>query len=131
MIVRLLFRFLRRVAQVQGLILDSQVGKGEAAAATRPLRGRWRWLEGERMEAQGAANVGATLDPADVPSLQGTFGVALSDLRPSGVALIAGERMDVVSNGEYITAGDTLEVTLDDGYRRVVRRAAQGNHTQT
>ena len=131
MTVRLLFRFLRRVARVQGLVLDSQVGKAEAPPVVQPPRGRWRWLEGDRMEAQGTANVGTTLDPSGVPSLQGAFGVALSDLRPSGVALIAGERMDVVSNGEYITAGDTLEVILDEGYRRVVRRVVQDNHTQT
>jgi membrane-bound serine protease (ClpP class) len=50
--------------------------------------------------------------------------VALSDLRPGGFARIADERVDVVSRGEYITAGAPIEVVADEGYRRVVRRRA-------
>lgn len=48
--------------------------------------------------------------------------VALSDLRPSGVASIGGQRIDVVTAGEHIAAGEAIEVVLDEGYRRVVRR---------
>jgi membrane-bound serine protease (ClpP class) len=48
--------------------------------------------------------------------------VALSDLRPSGIASIDGERVDVVTEGEHISEGEPIEVMLDEGYRRVVRR---------
>jgi membrane-bound serine protease (ClpP class) len=48
--------------------------------------------------------------------------VARSDLRPSGVADIGGRRVDVVSDGDFIAAGHPVEVVLDEGYRRVVRR---------
>jgi membrane-bound serine protease (ClpP class) len=53
--------------------------------------------------------------------LEGRYGTALSDLRPSGVANIEGERVDVVSDGEFIKAGATLEVTRVEGRRIVVR----------
>jgi membrane-bound serine protease (ClpP class) len=48
--------------------------------------------------------------------------VAQSDLRPSGIADIGGQRVDVVSDGDFIVAGQPIEVVLDEGYRRVVRR---------
>jgi membrane-bound serine protease (ClpP class) len=53
----------------------------------------------------------------------GATGVALTDLRPAGVAEIAGRRVDVVTEGEYVRAGDAVEVLVDEGYRRLVRRA--------
>ncbi|MEY4530275.1 MAG: hypothetical protein RLZZ156_996 [Deinococcota bacterium] len=64
--------------------------------------------------------------PAIVPTqtaskLEGRFGTALSDLRPSGVASIEGERMDVVADGEFIKSGTMLEVTRVEGRRIVVR----------
>jgi membrane-bound serine protease (ClpP class) len=48
--------------------------------------------------------------------------VALSDLRPGGYARIGDERVDVVTRGDYVTAGEPIEVISDEGYRRVVRR---------
>jgi membrane-bound serine protease (ClpP class) len=56
-----------------------------------------------------------------VAKLEGRFGTALSDLRPSGVATIEGERMDVVADGEFIKAGTMLEVTRVEGRRIVVK----------
>jgi membrane-bound serine protease (ClpP class) len=53
----------------------------------------------------------------------GAVGVAITDLRPAGVAEIAGRRVDVVTEGEYLRAGDPVEVLVDEGYRRLVRRA--------
>ena len=56
-------------------------------------------------------------------SLVGREGVALSDLRPAGVARIDGHRLDVVTEGEWLAADDPVVVIADEGYRRVVRRA--------
>ncbi len=53
--------------------------------------------------------------------LEGRFGTALSDLRPSGIASIEGERMDVVADGEFIKSGTMLEVTRVEGRRIVVK----------
>ncbi len=55
------------------------------------------------------------------PNLMGRYGRALSDLRPSGVADIEGERVDVVADGEFIAVGTSLEVVRVEGRRVVVK----------
>ncbi len=52
----------------------------------------------------------------------GKHGTAVSTLRPAGVADLGGQRVDVVSDGEFIEAGEPIEVTRVDGNRIVVRR---------
>ena len=52
----------------------------------------------------------------------GRTGTALSPLRPAGIAEIDGARVDVVSDGGFIDAGTTIEVTRVDGNRVVVQR---------
>lgn len=58
------------------------------------------------------------------PELEGLEGVALTDLRPAGTAQVAGERLDVVSDGGWITAGTPVRVLRAEGYRHVVRALA-------
>ena len=58
---------------------------------------------------------------SEAQSLKGTRGTALTDLRPSGVALINDRRVDVVTEGEFIPAETPIEVLTDEEYRRVVR----------
>jgi membrane-bound serine protease (ClpP class) len=53
--------------------------------------------------------------------LVGREGTALTDLRPSGTALIGDERVDVVSESEWIPAGTPVRVVTAEGYRHVVR----------
>lgn len=53
--------------------------------------------------------------------LVGVEGVTLTDLRPAGTALFGEERVDVVSEGPFITAGTPVRVTRAEGYRHVVR----------
>ncbi|HEY0017714.1 MAG TPA: NfeD family protein [Longimicrobium sp.] len=55
------------------------------------------------------------------PELEGVDGIALTDLRPAGKAEIAGERLDVVSEAGWITAGSPVRVLRAEGYRHVVR----------
>ena len=57
-------------------------------------------------------------------ALLGSFGVAISDLRPAGVANIEGQRMDVVSDGEFINAGTNLEVIRVEGRRILVKKSS-------
>ena len=123
--VLLLIRFLPRAAAIQGLILQSQVGRADIAPRPIVARGRRSWIGGDRLEAHSAANAGVGQARPDPRSLTGTMGIALSDLRPAGLAEIAGARVDVITRGDYIDAGDVIEVILDEGYRRVVRRAKQ------
>jgi membrane-bound serine protease (ClpP class) len=56
--------------------------------------------------------------------LEGATGVALTDLRPSGIAMIGDERVDVVAEEGWLAAGTPLRVVRSEGYRHVVR--AQG-----
>jgi len=53
--------------------------------------------------------------------LLGVHGTALTDLRPSGTALFGDERIDVVSDSEWIPEGTPIRVVSAEGYRRVVR----------
>jgi len=50
----------------------------------------------------------------------------VTDLRPSGAAEVGGERIDVVTEGEYVPAGSGVQVVRSDGYRHVVRSARAG-----
>jgi membrane-bound serine protease (ClpP class) len=60
--------------------------------------------------------------PLDQKNLVGLEGVALTTLRPSGAAEIEGRRIDVVSDGAYIPAGDKLIVDRVEGVRVIVRK---------
>ncbi len=57
----------------------------------------------------------------------GMTGRASSPLRPSGIAEIDGHRVDVVSEGELIDAGQFIKVIRVDGNRVVVQRVSQVN----
>lgn len=52
-------------------------------------------------------------------------GTAQSDLRPSGIALIEGRRLDVVADGEWISAGEAIKVIAVKGNHITVRRAGE------
>jgi membrane-bound serine protease (ClpP class) len=58
-----------------------------------------------------------------IATLAGKIGVARTPLRPAGTAEIDGVPVDVVAESEFIDQGEPIVVVLDQGYRRVVRRA--------
>jgi membrane-bound serine protease (ClpP class) len=60
----------------------------------------------------------------------GKTGRASSPLRPAGIADIEGRRVDVVSDGEHIDAGQFIKVTRVDGNRVVVRRISDINEKE-
>jgi len=53
--------------------------------------------------------------------LVGAVGVAVTDLRPAGTAMIGKERIDVVTEGPWIEANTPVEVVRAESYRHVVR----------
>ncbi len=63
----------------------------------------------------------------DLGYLQGSIGVALSDLRPGGIARFDDLRADVVTEGDFIDVGTTVKVLRVEGNRIVVRTANEGN----
>lgn len=58
--------------------------------------------------------------------LVGKDGLAVTDLRPSGTVAIDDERIDVVTEGDYIKAGSTVRFIRAEGHRHVVRASAPG-----
>lgn len=141
-----LLALVSRRSSRSGLILHARLGVGEPAIERAP--GGWlRWfgatgrLPADRATAgsrddegtapaadttgatKTAGSAGAPPTETDrAPTLVGATGTALSDLRPSGVADIAGVRINVVTLGDYVRRGERIEVIRDDRYRRVVRR---------
>ncbi len=90
----LLLRFLPRLPLARRMILQTDLGSGHAHGSA-PEADR-RWLD--------------------------KHGQAMSVLRPAGIAMIEGARVDVVSDGEMIEAGARIQVMRVDGNRIVVRR---------
>jgi membrane-bound serine protease (ClpP class) len=66
---------------------------------------------------------------SDESRFKGKRGVAESDLRPVGVARFGDERVDVVTEGEYVSRGQPLEVVNVEGARIVVRVLPSHNDT--
>lgn len=83
-------------------------------------RGRYRALFGTSLDREDGY-----LSSLPRPELEGALGVAVTDLRPSGTAEVAGERLDVVTSGEWISAGTRVRLVHADGYRHVVEPAAE------
>lgn len=87
---------------------------------TRTRFGRQLILDAGLQAAQGYASA-----PESDRQLLGRHGVAASPLHPAGIALIDGLRVDVVSNGTLIDAGQSIIVDRVDGNRVVVRAATE------
>jgi membrane-bound serine protease (ClpP class) len=83
-----------------------------------PNSGRFSGL---LLKGVGHRDAGFITAPAR-PELVGKDGTAITDLRPSGTARIGEERIDVVTEGEYVAQGSRVQVVRSDGYRHVVRR---------
>jgi membrane-bound serine protease (ClpP class) len=64
---------------------------------------------------------------SDESRFAGRVGVAESDLRPVGVARFGDERVDVVSEGEYVARGSAVQVVQVEGARIVVRAVGERN----
>jgi membrane-bound serine protease (ClpP class) len=101
--------------------ITSSVGIGLALWLLPQSRVIGRFFLNTTLAGTSASGSSTALNANGVSSLMGSFGVAVSDLRPAGVANIEGERMDVVSDGEFIKTGTNLEVIRVEGRRILVR----------
>jgi membrane-bound serine protease (ClpP class) len=93
-----LMRILPRLPLGRRLVLETELPPGAGDAAPEEIARRWI----------------------------GRRGTAASPLRPAGIAHIDDERVDVVSQGEFIEPGEPIEVIEEDGNRIVVRRRHDG-----
>jgi membrane-bound serine protease (ClpP class) len=82
--------------------------------------GRRLVLETELTAEQGFASA-----PETDRAWLGKRGTTVSPLRPAGIADLEGQRVDVVSDGEFIEAGASITVVRVDGNRIVVRRPSR------
>jgi membrane-bound serine protease (ClpP class) len=67
---------------------------------------------------------GGGTESQDRLALKGKRGITITDLRPSGMAEIDGERIDVVSEGGFIERGQTITVVEIEGPRIIVAPVA-------
>jgi membrane-bound serine protease (ClpP class) len=59
------------------------------------------------------------------PELVGLVGTALTPLRPSGTAIISGQRIDVVTEGAMVDRNTPVKVVAVEGMRVVVRALSE------
>lgn len=63
-----------------------------------------------------------TSETAREASIIGKEGIALTMLRPAGIAEIEGKRTDVVADGEFIAKGERIIVSCVEGIRIIVKK---------
>jgi len=73
------------------------------------------------LSAATSAATGYTASP-DTSAWIGKKGLTLTDLHPVGAARIDGQRLDVVTSGEYINEGESVIITEAHGNRLVVKK---------
>lgn len=88
--------------------------------------GTWAWLKffpESRMARKFIAQRTVGELGVDRPELLNGTGTAVTQLRPSGVAQINDQRVDVVTEGGLIERGTAVKVVAVEGTRIVVRAA--------
>lgn len=73
------------------------------------------------LAAANSATAGYTAGPDTTP-LVGKIGITLTQLHPAGAARFDGERLDVVTSGEFIEAGVAVRIVEARGSRLVVQK---------
>ena len=74
------------------------------------------------LEAAEKSADGFQAPSQNLVNLVGKTGQAITPLRPAGAALIDGQRVDVVTGGEFIETDAEVEVIVVESNRVVVRR---------
>lgn len=119
--ILLLIRVMSRRGVSGGLVLTSQLA-GHEQSTTR-TSSRWlRWFGSEDRLESDRIEQPVIVDEKPESSMVGMIGVAVSDLRPGGIVQIDDARIDAVTSGEFIPAGEAIEIVRDERYRRVVRK---------
>ena len=93
-----------------------------AVALTVAMRSATRGrLSRSKMVLNDAVNQTASDDEGDLQFFLGKTGVAHTALRPAGIGEFEGVKLNVVSDGDFVEAGQPIEVIRLDGTRMVVR----------
>jgi membrane-bound serine protease (ClpP class) len=89
-------------------------------ALVRKLPTSRRFEDSGLLLGQSTSRATGYIATAERPELVGATGIALTDLRPSGTARVGDERLDVVTDSAWVSAGTTIRIVRDEGYRLVV-----------
>ena len=73
------------------------------------------------LDAAESSDEGYHAAPRELTALVGKSGKTITPLRPAGVALINGQRVDIVTQGEFVKPETEIEVIQVEGSRVVVR----------
>lgn len=73
------------------------------------------------LDAAESSDKGYHAAPRELTALVGKSGKTITPLRPAGVALINGQRVDIVTQGEFVEPESEIEVIQVEGSRVVVR----------
>ncbi len=73
------------------------------------------------LSAAERSDEGFQAAPQGLTALVGKSGKTVTPLRPAGVALINGQRVDIVTQGEFVAPETEIEVIQVEGSRVVVR----------
>jgi membrane-bound serine protease (ClpP class) len=65
---------------------------------------------------------GVSSQPSELAGFMHKEGTAVTDLRPAGMAIISGKKVDVVTRGEYLEKGAGILVTAVTGNQIIVRK---------
>jgi len=65
---------------------------------------------------------GVSSQSSELESYVGTQGNAVTDLRPAGIAVINGKRVDVVTRGDYLEKDSAIVVAAVTGNQIIVRK---------
>ena len=65
---------------------------------------------------------GVSSQSSELESYVGTQGNAVTNLRPAGIAVINGKRVDVVTRGEYLEKDSAIIVIAVTGNQIIVRK---------
>jgi membrane-bound ClpP family serine protease len=105
----ILFLIIAAIVAVLALIVARSFRKGRLYRSSLVLKNEAKREEGY-------------VSNDDNSSLVGKSGVSLSILRPSGRANIDGMHVDVVTDGEFVDAGEKVVVVASVGRRIVVKK---------
>ena len=108
--------------------LGSEAGNVALLIASTASAGLWWWWAnhfqktrfGRAMTLTSSIEGNSTM--LGLEQLAGKTGEAATPLRPSGTVVIAGKRIDAVTDGEFIEAGSPIRVVRAQGMGIVVRQ---------
>jgi membrane protein implicated in regulation of membrane protease activity len=110
--------------------LGSEAGNFALLIAATSSAGLWWWWANHFQKTRfgRAMTLTSSIEGASPMSgleqLTGQTGEAATPLRPSGTVVIAGKRIDAVTDGEFIEAGSPIRVVRAQGMGIVVRQIA-------